>query len=389
MATENFSLVLGGPLYQLYLRNRLARAPLDLLERRIAVFIVVGWLPLLVATTIAGTAFAGPKVPFVYDIEAHVRFLLVLPLLLVAEVLVHRRVHRVVEQFVERGIVAPEDRARFDAISESTLRLRNSMAVEIALLVASTFLGYWIWRQQIAAQVATWYMTPDPAGGRTLTAAGWWYAFVSLNLLRFILFRWYYRLVIWYVFLWRVARLPLRLNALHPDGAAGLGFLAGSLHALTPLMFAQTVMAAGTIAGHILNEGMALPAFRVEIAGILVFVIALAVLPLIFFSPAIWRARRQDLRAYGMLSMRYVDEFRDKWIRGTPPPDERLVGSGDIQSLADLGNAFEAVSRTGVLPVRLRAIFSIAVIVALPFLPLTLTMIPFEELLDRLLNKLL
>jgi hypothetical protein len=33
--TPDFSLVLGGPLYQLYLRTRMMRPPLDLLRRRI------------------------------------------------------------------------------------------------------------------------------------------------------------------------------------------------------------------------------------------------------------------------------------------------------------------------------------------------------------------
>jgi hypothetical protein len=31
----DFSLVVGGPLYQLFLRNKLAQAPLDLLHRRV------------------------------------------------------------------------------------------------------------------------------------------------------------------------------------------------------------------------------------------------------------------------------------------------------------------------------------------------------------------
>ena len=36
---------------------------------------------------------------------------------------------------------------------------------------------------------------------------------------------------------------------------------------------------------------------------------------------------------------RYVREFRGKWLRGGAAPDEPLVGSGDIQSLADRGNS--------------------------------------------------
>ncbi len=43
----DFSLVLGGPLYQLWRRTRLARDTLDLLRRRIVVLALLTWLPLL------------------------------------------------------------------------------------------------------------------------------------------------------------------------------------------------------------------------------------------------------------------------------------------------------------------------------------------------------
>src|SRR5260370_12406932 len=50
----DFSLVLGGPLYQLYLRTRLARPPLELLVRRMLAIPLICWLPLLVLAGLAG-----------------------------------------------------------------------------------------------------------------------------------------------------------------------------------------------------------------------------------------------------------------------------------------------------------------------------------------------
>jgi hypothetical protein len=52
-----------------------------------------------------------------------------------------------------------------------------------------------------------------------------------------------------------------------------------------------------------------------------------------------------------MLAERYVREFYAKWLRGGAPADEALVGSGDIQSLADLANSFEVVRTMGTAPV--------------------------------------
>src|SRR4051794_8879706 len=186
---EDFSLVLGGPLYQMYLRSGLVRPPADLVQRRIVAFIVVAWLPLLVLTLAGGSAFGGAPVPFLLDVDVHIRFLLALPLLIVAEVLVHQHVRVVVSQFIDRGIIAPEDRARFDEIIASTMRLRNSAAVEVALILVTVTLGHWIWRESMSLHVDTWYVASSPAGGDHFTIAGWWYAFVSLNLFRFVLVR--------------------------------------------------------------------------------------------------------------------------------------------------------------------------------------------------------
>jgi hypothetical protein len=381
---ESFSLVLGGPLYQALLRLRLATPPIAHVERRIAAAVVITWVPVVLLCLLAGTAFGGVKIDFLHDIDAHVRLLVALPLLLVAEPLVHEQLARAVRQFVERGVVAPADRDRFAAIVKDTMRLRNSMLIELVILAAALGAGPWIWREQFASRVGAWYMVGDE-----LTAAGAWYAFVSLGLFRFVLFRWYFRLALWYFFLWRVSRLPLRLNALHPDRAGGIGFLAGSLTALAPILIAQSATIAGAIAGSLLHEGLELPQFRLEIGAAVVLLVALAVVPLVFFMPALFAAAIQAKRDYGVLGMRYVDDFRDKWMRTNRAGSEPLVGSGDIQSLADLAVAHDRIQQMGVLPVDLRAVVRFALVVAVPFLPLALFVIPLNELVTRLVKQLL
>jgi len=385
----DFSLVLGGPLYQMYLRSGLIRPSADLVGRRILVFIVVAWLPLAVLTLAGGSAFGGVQVPFAFDLGVHARLLLALPLLIAAELIVHQRVQATVRQFVDRGIVAPEDRARFDAIIASVMRLRNSAVIEIALAGLSITVGYWVWRERMAMQIASWYVELDPAGAGSLTAAGWWYAFVSLNLFRFVLLRWYFRLLVWYVFLWRVSRLPLRLNPLHPDRAGGLGFIGNSVFAFIPLLVAQTAVLAGVIGNRILHEGAALPAFYMEIASAVALLMALVLAPLPFFIFQLARAKREGAREYGLLAMRYVDEFRDKWLGGRRPAGEPLVGSADLQSLADLAGAHDVLREMRVLPFSLQTIVRLAIVVAVPYLPLVLAMIPLEELVGRLISKLL
>jgi hypothetical protein len=384
-SSEDFSLVLGGPLYQLYLRSRLVRPPADLLERRIGAFIVVTWVPLFLLTLGSGTAAGGVQVPFLLDIDVHVRFLAALPLLIGAELLVHRRLRVTVRQFVDRGIVAPEQLAAFREIIDSTMRLRNSTVIEIALLAACVTLGDVIWRGATALRVDTWYASETQG----LTLAGWWYAFISLNVFRFVLLRWYFRLILWYIFLFRVARLPLRLNALHPDGAGGLGFLAGSAFALLPVLLAHATTLSGVIGGRLWHEAMALPAFQLEIAGSVALLMVAALLPLSFFVPHLARAKREASREYGLLAMRYVDEFRGKWLAQQRSSGDPLLGAADIQSLADLAGAHDVVRSVGFVPIGRRAVVNLAIAIALPFAPLALTLIPFDELIQRVVSKMI
>lgn len=89
-ASEDFSLVLGGPLYQLLRRAFLSGRDLELLQRRIFVIPLIAWLPLLLLSAVEGRAWGGSvRVPFLLDIDVHARFLLALPLFILAEVVVH------------------------------------------------------------------------------------------------------------------------------------------------------------------------------------------------------------------------------------------------------------------------------------------------------------
>ena len=149
----DFSLVLGGPLYQLYLRTRLARPPLKLVYRRIIGISAFCWLPLFLLSLVAGDAFGGVSVPFLSDIGVHARFLAALPLLICAELMVHQRIGIIVQQFLVRGIITQEERGPFEDLVASTMRLRNSVLVELALLVSVFSAGPWLWRHTLASDI--------------------------------------------------------------------------------------------------------------------------------------------------------------------------------------------------------------------------------------------
>ena len=388
-APQDFSLVLGGPLFQLLRRAHLSDDALELVRQRIIVISLLAWLPLLVLSALEGHLLGeSVAVPFLLDLEVHVRFLVTVPLLIAAELVVHRRTRLVVKQFLERELIPESAMTRFHAAIASAFRLRNSVLAEVLLIAFVYGVGILIiWRQYTALDAATWYATPSVEGAK-LSLAGTWLGYVSLPVFQFLLVRWYFRLFIWARFLWQVSRIELSLIPTHPDRSGGMGFLAGTVYAFIPLLMAHGALLAGNLANRIFYLGAALPDFKLEIAVVVVFLLCLVVGPLLVFAPQLAQARRTGLREYGTLAQRYVREFDGKWLRGGAPADEPLVGSGDIQSLADLGNSLEVVRTMRTLPVTKEALLQLAAASLAPIMPLALTMMPLEELLKRLFGIL-
>ena len=385
-ALQDFSLVLGGPLFQLLRRTHLSGDALELMHRRLIILSLLAWVPLLLLSVVEGQALGGPAaVPFLLDVEVHARFLVALPLLIVAELVVHQRLRFVIRQFLESHLIPESAMTRFDAAITSAVRLRNSVLAEVLLIALVYVVGVLIiWRQYAALATATWYAVPTVAGLQ-LSLAGVWYGYVSLPLFQFLQLRWYFRLFIWARFLWQVSRIDLSLVPTHPDRVGGLGFLADTVYALTPLAIAHGAMLAGLIADRIFYLGAALPAFTVEMAVLVVFLLCVVLGPLLVFTPQLAQAKRTGNREYGALAERYVRAFDAKWLRGGAPAEEALVGSADIQSLADLANSFEVVRTMRLTPVTKEAIFQLVAVTLAPIVPLALTMMSLEELLKRLL----
>lgn len=382
-SVDDFSLAIGGPLYQLYLRTRLAKPPLKLTQRRIGFFLALTWLPLFVLTMISGTAFHGVSMPFIVDYAAHARLIIALVLLILMEVIVHQRIHRIVSQFIKRNLIPKTHMETFHQIVISSLRLRNSMTAEILLLITAVCIGHWFWKEFSTLDMATWYAKIEN-NKILLTPAGYWFVFISLPVFQFILLRWYYRIFIWYRFLWKVSRIPLQLNSLHPDKAGGIAFLADTIFIFSPFILAHTVLLAGIIANLIWHTGALITDFKLEIIGYILYLIIIMLLPLFFFTLQLLRTKAFGTLDYGTTASHYVDLFREKWIQ--TKNDEKIIGSQDIQSLADLSNSFQVTSEMRLTPFSRATFLKLIVIIALPLVPLLIALMPIETMMMNVIK---
>ena len=387
--STDFSVVSGGLLYRFWRRTHLSGDALEFVRRRVLVTVLITWVPLLLLSIAEGNAWGGSgTVTFLQDVETQVRLLIAAPLLILAEVRVHRVLPQIVGLFVERGLIPDAARPQFDAAIASAMRLRNSVVPELLLIVFVYGVGMpFVWRDQLALNVTSWYATVE-GGQLQPSLAGWWVALVSMPVFQFLVVRWYFRFFIWARFLWQVSRIKLNLEPTHPDGTAGLHFLARTGRAYYLVLLALGTVLAGMMANRIFYEGAKLLDFKVEIVGTVGLLVFVVLGPLLVFTPQLRVARRKGMEEYGSLGQQYAREFNRKWIRGGRPADETPLGSADIQSLADLRNGYLVVEGIRLTPFGMKNVTSLAVIMLLPVAPLLLTTFSVEQLLDRVLKVL-
>ncbi|WDF90938.1 hypothetical protein [Aeromonas hydrophila] len=381
---ENFSLVLGGPLYQLWSRAHLGNVSSHL-RLRIVTLSALCWLPLLLLSAWEGTLLEGVAVPFLLDIESQARFLICVPLLVFAELIVHQRIRGIIAQFLERQLVPDASLPRFNQAIGSAMAWRNSVAVELALLLFVFSSGYFIRTNTFVLDASTWYVTQSD-GQDHLSFAGIWFFWISIPITQFLVLRWLYRILIWSRLLWQLSCLPLALIPTHPDRNAGLGFLGASAYAYSPLLTAFGAQLAGYVANRILHDGAVLTAYKPEIALLVVVGLLLVLAPLTVFASQIMRTKRQGMREYGALAAEYTRDFERRWLRSQDRDGEALLGAADIQSLADLGNAYAVVKEIRPLPFSRDTFMQLILATLVPFVPLLFTLFPFEVMLDRVIG---
>ncbi len=338
-------------------------------------------------TTIWQGTFFNPaiKVPFLYDFAETCRFLFVLPLLIVAEGIVGPWLSHVIAHF--RGLVSAADIDKFEGNIALAIRWRESIPVELILILLA-FLRPHIGSMTLSADISSWRSIITDAGS-VPTTAFIWYLYVAKPLIGFLWFRWLWKYIIWTQLLFRTSKLALRVTPTHPDRMGGLGFIAIAQTNFAVLYFAIAAQAASYIGEEIVFEGAKLMSFKSMILTVVLIAPVVFLAPCLAFSSKLLEAKKRGLLEYGALADQYTKEFHEKWIEGKRDDNELLVGSADIQSLADLGNSFEVVQSMKAVIISKATVVAFAVASLLPFTPLLLTVYPFDELLARLVKMVL
>jgi hypothetical protein len=298
------------------------------------------------------------------------------------------RLRGVLNSFLKRGIVTGSDLSRFESAISRAKTLTSSIVAEVvivALVYGYTSLSL---HRNRSLSITSWY---HPGKGVFIsdTAANWWFLWVSMPLLLFAWFLWAWRLGVWAYVLFRISRLKLRVVATHPDRTGGLAFIHVGMRRFSVLVFGISSILSASIGDEILFNGGALASYELELVSFFLICLAVILGPMLFFTPTLIRAKLQYWGWYGSLASSYVQGFDEKWIFQRGRSGESLLGTPDIQSLADLSHSYAGIGEMRTLLANRNTIGIFAIAFIVPALPLLTSVISLRRILSEVFSLLL
>jgi hypothetical protein len=338
------------------------------------------WIVLLALALLEGL---GHVLFSIEAISAHVRLLVTIPLLFVCEAFIDPRFTAFVRGIVRSQVVPPIALPALRSEIARVARWKDAWLPEAVFLLATVLLGLALRNENVFDYLSGITGGSNPGAVSNTAWTSQWYWLVCTTVFRFLLLRWLWRLSLWSFFLWRVSRLGLRLIPIHPDRAGGLGFLQVVHTEFIPLVLAISAAQSASLARHIASGRMTFDSIYSFVAVTLLVDAALFLGPMLVFSRQLWKCQVKGLSDYSKFAERYVSEFDGKWLGANPAAGEPLLGTADIQSLADLSNSVGIVRDMRIVPVSPSLLIYLAVAALLPLLPLLVLKYPIADLLAK------
>ena len=377
-STEPFG---AGPYTWAQERLHLGRPGDAAVRRRMIAAATIALGPLLILAAVQGVLVGPtPAESLLYDIGSITRYLIALPVLLVAEWSYLPRLGQIIRFFPDSGILDDADQARYAALVSSLRGLMTSRVFGVVLLILSYTATLIIGPIYYPAAESTW-VAPITAAGHRMSAAGWWRVLVSQPLFLIVVITLVWRMILWTVFLYRVSRLNLHLLPSHPDRRGGLGFIPATVRAFPPLAFAIGTILAGNVATWVAFQGHPKVEVQYAMVAAVAIVVTMLVGPLLVFGPVLYRVRTEGVYKYGRLMHDVGSEFESKWL---PParPKDNPVGSPDFSSMIDLSSVVANVEAITPIMVDWHSLMPLVIAALMPFIPVLVLVLPAYEIFD-------
>jgi hypothetical protein len=382
---EVHSLVRNDALFRLHRALGLVPATGLGVARRAVFYALLAWLPIALWAWWRGRVIGGAvDEPLLEHFGVHVRCLVAIPLLVIADGVSHAVTGRLLPQFQRSGIAV--DGAAFQRVMEGVARLRDRSLpwIAIAGLVVA-----WAVLAPIAHHPHELLWAADAPAPAGLGFGGWWYLYVSRPIYLALVLGWLWRVGLLFVAMRRIARIELALVPTHPDQHGGLGFLTTLPAAFGPVVFALSAVIAAGWAHQVVYHGAELAALRLEALAFLVVVAAIFLAPLLVFVPVLARTRKRALLDYSTLVGQHGRAVHARWIEHRAVPEaEALLSAPEIGPVADTHAIYDAVRRMKAVPLGTTSVAAVLVPAILPMLGVVALRIPLKSLLLSLVKAL-
>ncbi|MET0893042.1 MAG: hypothetical protein ABWY01_05680 [Pseudoxanthomonas sp.] len=383
MTDDSYSLLRGGPAFRATRAAGLHREGVPTSAVIAAGLLLIALGPVVAAAAAQGTLFGNlVRIPLLTDYTVSARFLIAMPMLVLAAPAADARIWFVVQHL--RKLVAPERHDQFEATLTRVRRWRDATLPELlffVLAVAGAVLTTPI--LDAHAGISNWR-----ASEQGLSTAALWLTWVAVPAFRFIVLLWLWRFLLWTYLLWRLSRAPLDLHAAHPDGHGGLGFLGYAQQAFTPLALAGGLILAGSLIDQILYFGETLDSLKYLMGGYVLFAVLLLTAPLLLLSRRLLKLKHESLLAYGTLGTDCAENFEKKWLGRARGGGAPILEAGDPSALADFTSVHATVSGMTIVPFSRDTPIAFALAAALPMLPVALIATSLDQVLAKLISIL-
>ena len=351
---------------------------------RTAITVAVSWLPLAVLSALCGGASFRS---FLTDYATQSRFLIIIPVLILAELPLVERISSVADHF-ETFLVPHTQLSEFQKYRTSGEKLRDSKLTK--MLIALLTYASAVWLGQYLSPNGVEFMAWFKGGGgfRFFSRAGTWAIFVSYPILAYLTLLWLWRRLLWVRFLRFTTRLNLQLIAAHPDHLGGLGFIEAALRGQLPFSFCLGVGLAGAVANRIFNEGQKLAAFRHLPLILSGAVLLVCVAPYFLFTATLMRMRRRGMLSYGALARGVGEQFEKKWLHRADSLTEDVLSVPDFSATTDLYSVVDNINRIRVIPVGAVDLYALIGVALIPAIPVVIASIPFDTVIRDSLKVL-
>ncbi len=352
--------------------------------RRAVILALFTWLPIAAWALFTGRMLrAETREPLLQHFGVHVRCLLAIPLLVLAEAALHRAARPLAAQFIASGIVGPEQRAGFARAIRQVRRLRDSSLPWVFVLGAALA---WSLADHPAVHddAMAWALAADG----TLGFGGAWFAYVARPIFLALVLGWLWRMLLVAYWFWRVGRLGLSLVPTHPDRTGGMAFVEKVPGAFALVTFALSAVIASRWAHEVAYHDATLRSFMQPALAFVVLWTLFALLPLLALVPALAGARGRAIPAYSALVGEQGRLVHRRWILQEPVGEPPLLDAPEIGPVADAASLYDAVKRMRMAPIGKGSIVRILVPIALPMLVVAVLQIPAKDLLLRVAKAL-